>query len=169
MKIVEHIVEFVDGLGELVVKTAVRLDRPFEENLGLFSHTPDEVAGLIVDLGALESAHRLGDVGAEVAAALDVGVHMHCGHDRPEIAGHRLFANQRLYAVILDLLGDEIELVVVQDDAVGAGNVATEEHLSDFVDPLSDKRHRFQEQIADRLEPFVEFGANLVHISQTGP
>ena len=64
------------------------------------------------------AARRFGDVDRQIADALEVGVDLHGGDDRPEVGGHRLVERQQREAAVVDLDVQAVERLVADEHAV---------------------------------------------------
>ena len=60
---------------------------------------------------------RLGDVHGQVADALEVGVDLHRGDDRPQVGGHRLVERQQREAAVVDLDVQRVDRLVAGEHA----------------------------------------------------
>ncbi len=58
---------------------------------------------------------RLGDVDGEIADALEVGVDLDGGDNRPQVGGHRLMQRQQLEAAVVDLDVQVVDRLVADE------------------------------------------------------
>ena len=82
-----------------------------------------------VDVHAVETASRLGDVDHETRRAIDLGDDLRRRHDHPEIPRYGSLEGQQLVATLLEDRGRELDLLVQADELVCRGEVAEEQHV----------------------------------------
>ena len=100
-------------------------------------------------------ARRLGDVGGEVAHALERGRDPQRGHDDAQVGGDGLLQGRDLEAVGLDLGGDRVDGLVAGDDALGEREVGVEQRLGRPVHRRADEPRHLDEVVADPVELLV--------------
>ena len=96
------------------VVLGVGVDGEAHQLLGLVAHLGGQPAQLRVEVVAVEPARRLGDVGAEVGRALDLGDDLHRGDDPAQVGRHRLLQREQRVAAVLEVDAALVEHVVAR-------------------------------------------------------
>ena len=94
----------------------------------------------------------LGDVGGEVADALQLVVDLDDGDDEAQVAGHRLVQRQQLEALLLDLDLDLVDLHVGGDHLARLRHVARLDRLHGEAQVLLDQRAESEDLALELLD-----------------
>ena len=116
VKVVEEIVEFVDGRRQTGIAGGKGLCGATQKDLRLARHAGDKITYVMIGMGSLEPADRLGDVGHQVSRALDIAVHVDRGHDEAKVRGDRLLSDERVDTPLLHLQREQVDFVVSGDE-----------------------------------------------------
>jgi hypothetical protein len=165
VQVVEHIIELVDRLGEGGIAGTKSLGPTAHQQLGLHRHPHDEITDTIVGMGPLKTTNRLGDVGDQVTGSLDITVHVERGHDKAQIGRNRLFAYERVDAPFLDLHREQVDVVITGNQHIGRVDIALEHCRGDETNPFGDELDHVEKILFDQIEPLIEVGPDVVHVS----
>ena len=145
VEVVEDVVCGVERVGPIGIAVEQRRDRLPEQEGGLVAHADDERSQLPVELEANHAMHRLGDVGHQVGAALDLRGELHTGDEQPEVGGDRVLQRHDLVDALLEIDREEVDLVVGLDDRLRRVDVELEQDFGDPVDGVDDERAHLRE------------------------
>ena len=110
----------------------------------------------------------LGDVGGQVADALQLAVDLDHGDEEAQVAGHRLVEREDLEALLLDLHLQLVDCEVADHDALGLLRVALLDGLEREVQALLDHGAQAEHLALQLVELALQVCRRSHHVTRTG-